>query len=1085
MLNVNFLFIVLIQFASQTFSIGFGAKDYMIRRNRKNIDIRLSENYNAFQAPAFYNIPVVIKKYAFSKPYTDIHIIKYHYSEVVKNIDLSISSPVPYSVKDIKAYRYKGQGIRIQYPAYVADTRPDDNGTYTVSVIIFPFKYTKDTKTLYVLDTLEFSLESVNANVHKKHSKSDSPPLYLIVARNSTLSGFSSLALWKRKKGYRVKMLSMEEIDSSFSGRDPAEKLRNALKVYYNDSNLVYVLLGGDVDAVPARVAYAMTCNAGFRDDEDSIRADLYYSDLDGTWDYNNNGVFGEVTDSVDLYPDVYVGRVPADNASQAQNFSQKLINYEKNPDDKVTNALFFAMILWEDPYTNSGESKDYIDSLLIPNYYNTTKFYEANGNETYANVMSALQSGNGLMNHNGHGWWTGMWLNESPNWEYLDTLDADTVHMSFSGIIYSIGCWVGAFDRSDAIAEHFILNPYGPVAFIANSRYGWGSPGNPLYGYSDKLDQNFYRKIFKDSIFHIGITLAENKADFVPLSRWENVYRWHQYEVNLFGDPEMEIHTQFLGEALTDIPDSIATGDNLAFVAYDTHGNLLKDAKLSFSYGDSVYTTTSTSANGAGIVYVPECYMDSLLLTVYARNHRTTERWVYIKRGLSAVKMELNGIDGTKYPFPQDSGSILLYIKNSGTITARNVNVSLSGYNITPLEDSLIVSEILPDSVYVLSVRFRIPGSVRVNDTLTLTAKVNGNTRKFVKILKKPHVGLNFADMESIQTPSDTLHIYLKNTYSEVLHNINIHTWCVQGNVIINNDSSYIPLISPSDSIMLNIPIDIPDTTDTFELGFRVFNNTFLADTFFVNFSVNKKYVHFDFENPLDGFYTTGNWKRVTQRAHSGTYSLWDGNNGHYENNANDTLITPWIHTGYSPTLSFYMWYDATTYGSDGIHILYLKNGEWTELDYIGSGGALDDEKDIITEWSLYTYALSGLSYGDSTKIMLILTTDSSDTAEGFYIDDITVRSSLYSDVNIQPNYSQPVSMPTMAAHLLPVTFALDSPTDVYMLDIQGRQVFYTHAIESMGKLLIRLDKFKPGLYFVNIKTKKTNIVKKVVIER
>ena len=998
-----------------------------------------------------------------------------------------MENPVPLIFKNPGQYKYHGKGIKIQYPAYLADERYNEDGSTTVSIVIFPFKYSEKERTLYILDSLTFYFDmNSKRDFSRKHTKGSSP-LYLIIAEDSILQGFSKLALWKRQKGYKVKMLSTESINATFPGRDGAEKLRNALKLYYTDSNLVYVLLGGDVNSVPARVAYAMTCEAHFANDEDSIRADLYFSDLDGTWDDNNNGIFGEVSDSIDLYPDVYVGRVPADNVEEAVNFSEKLIRYEQNPLPETSNALFFAMVLWEDPYTNSGLSKDFIDTTFLPDYYNVTKLYEVYGNETRASVIQSLENGNGIMNHNGHGWWTGMWLNGSPNWEHLDNTDADTVHMVFGGVLYSIGCWVGAFDKEDAISEHFILNPYGPVAFVANSRYGWGSPGNPLYGYSDKLDQNFYRKIFNDSIFHVGIALAEDKADFVPLSRWENVYRWHQYEVNLLGDPEMEIHTEYLGPVLSDIPDTVVQGSSLTFTVYDQYGNLLSDAKVALSYDDSVYATTASSKNGSGTIDIPLIGMDSIYLTIYARNHVTLKKWIHVLNGLVIEKIELTGSQGAYYPFPGDSGDIKLYFKNKGSTPLSDIPVLFHTININLIQDSVIISDtIYQDSTYVISLPFVIPENITENDTVSISVHTPDVSRKFVFIIKKPHMLISVDGNDSITVPEDTLSILITNNFFSPLKNLNIHIYCTLGNVSIPNDSLYIAEVQPYSSQRILIPVQIMDT-GVFQIGLRIFNNEYLDDTFFVLFSTENTDYLFDFESPLDGFYYTGNWQRTTQRAYSGTYSIWDGVDNHYENNVNDTLITPWIHTEYSPTLSFFMWYNAATYGQDGVHVFYLnKNGTWNELDYIGSGGALGDKtKGFTTGWSNYTYNLSGLSYGDSTRIMFVLVTDSTDTAEGFYIDQIIVSSRNYMGVDTSPSYSLPVSLPTVVSNLLPLAFNLDSPPEIHLLDIQGREILRLRAIESHGKVIINIENIKPGLYFVNVRTLKTNYVKRVVIQR
>jgi len=51
-----------------------------------------------------------------------------------------------------------------------------------------------------------------------------------------------------------------------------------------------------------------------------SIAADLYYSDLDGNWDADGDSIYGERTDNVNLYADVFVGRAPVDITAEVNN---------------------------------------------------------------------------------------------------------------------------------------------------------------------------------------------------------------------------------------------------------------------------------------------------------------------------------------------------------------------------------------------------------------------------------------------------------------------------------------------------------------------------------------------------------------------------------------------------------------------------------------------------------------------------------------------------------------------------------------------------------------------------------------------
>lgn len=1075
--------ILLIQFVSQTFTIKFSDNDYALRRHNGKVYVQPLTHTSDIRIPKFYSLPVIVKRFHLNARPLGINIKKYSYSEIVKNVEIDTTTmPMPLSVKKITHYKYEGEGIKIEYPAYIADIREVDLG-FIVNVVLFPFKYDEKKKALFKLDScvLEFKLSEVDlqkSNVNKTKTS----PLYLIISANDVIHGFDSLALWKRQKGYRVKMLTMEEIVANYSGYDDAEKLRNALKEYYSDSGLVYVLLGGDVEIVPARVAYAMTSEAHFADDEDSLRADLYYSALGGTWDFDGDRTYGEVEDSVDLYPDVYVGRVPVDDIEEAREFSRKLINYEKKPAAQVENALFFAQILWHEPYTNSGESKDYIDTTFMPDYYNITKLYEANGNETYESVISAMKDGQGILNHNGHGWWTGMWLNGSPNWEHLSNIDADTLKMEVGGILYSIGCWVGAFDREDAISEDFVLNPYGPVAMIANSRYGWGSPGNPLYGYSDKFDHNFFQKIFVDSLFHIGVAVAESKADYVPFSHWENVYRWHQYQINLLGDPEMEIHTKYEGEVLSDFPSYISPGTSLTFSVYNTQGKMIDNAKMSLTYGDSVYVCSYTNPSGLSTVSIPSEIPDSLLLIIYARNHKALERWVYTTTSVSIEGFDIIGDDSATYFYPAQEGTLKIIFSNMSEDTLLGFYVKFTDTNIEIDSDSVYIgNSILPDSSFSARVRFRIPPSFVSGDEITIAIETPWNSRVFKRHIVRPHIALlPISPLRLSIENSDTFKFVLYNHFSHDLHNTIAYLEEYLG-IIPQEESVMIGTIHSNDSAIFSF---VGYVFDSFPyIKFRIKNNAFLNDTLDIFYGVNPEDIYFDFENSLDGFYASGNWKRTTEKAYSGMYSMWCGNAGQYENNANDSLISPWFKIGYNPVLSFYMWYEAAIYGSDGIHVYYFVNGEWEELDYLGSGGALDN-KGIVVGWSEYRYFLKGLKAGDSTRIMFVLTTDDSTVAEGFYIDYIKVSSSSYTyKVELNPRKSY-IEMPTiLTKNSFSFVYNLKEPPIVYMYNIQGQKVHTFILDKNVGVARLNISDLRKGIYIVLVSQNNETFVKKVVI--
>ncbi|GAH52329.1 unnamed protein product, partial [marine sediment metagenome] len=186
--------------------------------------------------------------------------------------------------------------------------------------------------------TLEKLIHSICENSETMYDpfyglESDSTIDYVIITSSTFSSYFQQLCDWKTQKGINARIVTTDSIYTYCPGVDNQERIRNFIKDAHTNWGTMWVLLGGDTDIIPSRVAYAMTAESGLPYyDEDSLHADLYYSDLDGDWNYNGTGPYGEIADSVDLYPDVFVGRAPVSSTTQVSTFVNKILTYEKEP---------------------------------------------------------------------------------------------------------------------------------------------------------------------------------------------------------------------------------------------------------------------------------------------------------------------------------------------------------------------------------------------------------------------------------------------------------------------------------------------------------------------------------------------------------------------------------------------------------------------------------------------------------------------------------------------------------------------------------------------------------------------------------
>lgn len=345
-------------------------------------------------------------------------------------------------------------------------------------------------------------------------------------------------------------IVPVEYIYANFSGRDNQEKIRNFIKNAVNYYGTEYVLLGGDVEIVPYRKTFSGIVNDEYPPWYDTIPCDLYYSDLDGDWDANGNGVFGEPEDSVDMYPDVWVGRIPASTSLTAMIITNKISTYCNNMGADYTDKILLVGMNLDDSTYGESTMED-LRINYIPSQYDFTQVYYSQFSNHAEDMLNALNDGQNIVLHASHGnigsincgWWLGI-----PRSVYSSDISSLTNAPNYS-IFISIACLIGAFDESDCIMEHFIWAPDGGgVACMTNSRFGWYMPGqNPQTSYSTAYLYRFVDRIFGHSPASCTDFLL-GKADMVPTAEWGQTYRWCMYALNLFGDPAMPIWTPYTG---------------------------------------------------------------------------------------------------------------------------------------------------------------------------------------------------------------------------------------------------------------------------------------------------------------------------------------------------------------------------------------------------------------------------------------------------------------------------------------------------------------------------------------------------------
>lgn len=234
----------------------------------------------------------------------------------------------------------------------------------------------------------------------------------------------------KENMGVKTKLITTQEIYRTYDGRDHAEKIKYCIKHAFEEWGISYVLLFGGMRGqsiiswyVPIR--YSLLDDAsGFEDRQisDLYFADIYkYDDVTGyvfdDWDSNGDGVFGEWSsenkDVLDMYPDVYVGRLPCRYRSEVDEIVDRIIDYETTTKGQewfnkmaVIGGDSFDDISW-------NTSTDFIEgqvetehALSYMDGFEHIRIWVEGGDIEYTteNAESVLNQGQGFVYFSGHG---------------------------------------------------------------------------------------------------------------------------------------------------------------------------------------------------------------------------------------------------------------------------------------------------------------------------------------------------------------------------------------------------------------------------------------------------------------------------------------------------------------------------------------------------------------------------------------------------------------------------------------------------------------------------------------------------------
>jgi len=418
---------------------------------------------------------------------------------------------------------------------------------------------------------------------------------YLILCHENHQDEYQALVDWKTRKGVPAAMITVQDVYASYPGRDNQERLRNCIEDYYLNEGTAWVVM---TMAAPKAVIRGCYCSVGGTVDA-GIPCDLYFADMDGDWNQDNDSRWGETGDDVDLYPDVFLGRLPGNTGVQAQTIIDKILVYEgyySVPTDYQLEMLFLAE--YADAQTDGAIAKNMIDTESVPPRFDPiNKLYQSDGSASWSAAMNKLNQGMSIINHDGHGNASLVSIGSS----VLDSDDMETLtNAPRYSVFYTVACIPGNFENPmGCFGRSFIQSENGGGFFVGNSRYGWYWPGNPGYGTGELYDREFFKSIFTRQMEQLGVIHADTKIQRIPYSGSNNTDRWTQFTCNLFGDPETPIMADTPAVLSATHADSLQAGNHMMTVSVSAGGSPVGQARVCLWKEDQIYLVDETDGSG------------------------------------------------------------------------------------------------------------------------------------------------------------------------------------------------------------------------------------------------------------------------------------------------------------------------------------------------------------------------------------------------------------------------------------------------------------------------------------------------------
>jgi len=415
------------------------------------------------------------------------------------------------------------------------------NGEHVVflSIQVYPIQYIPKTNTIQYskIAEIEISFDTPDNSLNF-------PDIYdlLIITPTQFTSQLQPLVDYKNNDSIKTKIVTLDDIPNN--GVDEQESIKLYIKEAIENWGITYLLLVGaglvDNELFPVRYAWLPSGHY-----EEKFPSDLYYADIYNEtgafsdWDADEDGRYAEEKidmSEVDMYPDVYLGKLPCNNENEVKVIVDKIINYEEH--NKMLNKILQigGDTFPGDPQeVNEGEFANTEVLKKLPGYTSIKVWAsQTSGAQalTKKNIANGYVSGVDFVDFSGHGSW-GSWATHATQeektwlppqtlispytgWLYID-YDMYNINNEFKHpVVVFNACSCSKYSESNnCIAWKSIRDPGGGIASFGASGIGYGS-----YGYYEVervwgwMEVHIFENIYNDKI--LGEAWAESLNGYI-----------------------------------------------------------------------------------------------------------------------------------------------------------------------------------------------------------------------------------------------------------------------------------------------------------------------------------------------------------------------------------------------------------------------------------------------------------------------------------------------------------------------------------------------------------------------------------------